>query len=387
MSRVYESLKDRVTETLQRGKPNSVPVARVKGNGAVTLNNEMEELERIVLERLGRLRSAVKEGEAEVSGEIEQAEQMTETLRENIATLESKLKEAEDSIRRKDSANQKMEESLTSKIHDLQSDLKKKEDALDSRATEITDLKSKIDGQVKQVAQLETAIRQAKTEAATEAKRVEHLTETSKAKIGVMEGMLKETEEVLHKRETNIKTLERDLAAKIETFENQLKKRDELLTGKEAEIRDLKSQMHVLTRGIKEMSSFFKQAEALSEVQPPNGTVTAAIEPLISEPLNGNGVEEKHAVFEPEAPATAPSAIDVSGPTVPTNFFDRVTVELTQAVGPMAAMIVRDHVAALGESIEKFPQARVRELLDTVSQEIADERQKIGFRVRVGDQL
>src|SRR5438309_6011363 len=118
MSRVYESLKGVVTETLQRGKTNSVPVARVKANGALTLNDEMEELERLVLERLGRLRSAVKEGEAEVTDEIEQAEQLTETLKENITTLEGKLKEAEDTIRRKDSANQKMEESLTSKLHD-----------------------------------------------------------------------------------------------------------------------------------------------------------------------------------------------------------------------------------------------------------------------------
>ena len=46
-----------------------------------------------------------------------------------------------------------------------------------------------------------------------------------------------------------------------------------------------------------------------------------------------------------------------------------------------------DHVAALGESIEKFPQARVGELLDTVSEEISDERQKIRFRARLAKEL
>jgi hypothetical protein len=49
----------------------------------------------------------------------------------------------------------------------------------------------------------------------------------------------------------------------------------------------------------------------------------------------------------------------------------------------MAPLIVRDHVKSLGETMEQFPKARVRELLETVSSEILDEKVKTGFRERI----
>ena len=100
-----------MAHTLQRGKANIVPLVRVKGN-ALNLNDEMEELERILADRLGRLKAAVKEGEAVVADESQHAEQVIESLRANIAALEAKLKETEDS--------------RTAKIHDLQNEIKKK---------------------------------------------------------------------------------------------------------------------------------------------------------------------------------------------------------------------------------------------------------------------
>ena len=127
MSRVYDSLKV-VAHTLQRGKGNIVPLVRVKG--ALSLNDEMEELERILADRLGRLKAAVKEGEAVVADETQHAKQLIVSLRVNNAALEAKLTETEDS--------------LTAKIHDLQNDVKKKEEALESRGNEVNDLKSKI---------------------------------------------------------------------------------------------------------------------------------------------------------------------------------------------------------------------------------------------------
>ena len=125
MSRVYDSLKG----VVQRNKSNPVALVRVKGNSALTVNDEMEELERIVLDRIARLKAAVNEGEAVVAGEVQHAEQLIDSLKENITTLEAKGREAEDTIRRKDSASQRMEESLTAKIHDLQNDVKKKNEA------------------------------------------------------------------------------------------------------------------------------------------------------------------------------------------------------------------------------------------------------------------
>jgi hypothetical protein len=72
--------------------------------------------------------------------------------------------------------------------------------------------------------------------------------------------------------------------------------------------------------------------------------------------------------------------MDTAQETVSPKFFDRMTAALTHVLGPMASVIVRGHVTALGESMERFPQARVTELVDIVSQEIADKNLKIGFR-------
>jgi len=73
--------------------------------------------------------------------------------------------------------------------------------------------------------------------------------------------------------------------------------------------------------------------------------------------------------------------------SVPPGFFDHVTRALTEAMGPMAALVVRDQVAALGESLETFPKRRVKELLEVVSQEILDERLKLRFHERMSEEM
>jgi hypothetical protein len=73
--------------------------------------------------------------------------------------------------------------------------------------------------------------------------------------------------------------------------------------------------------------------------------------------------------------------------TVPQDFFDRMIAELSEAAGPMAPLIVRDHIALLGESRSAFPKRRLKELLDRVSKEIFDERIRGDFRRRIGRNL
>lgn len=85
MSGVYKSLKVIIQDTLRRGKTDSMPLARVKGSSALSLNDEMDELERIIADRIGRLKAAVKEGEAVVADEAQHAEQLVESLRVSIA--------------------------------------------------------------------------------------------------------------------------------------------------------------------------------------------------------------------------------------------------------------------------------------------------------------
>ncbi len=361
MSTGYESLKGIMQKTLQHSKSNPMAIARVKDSAASSLNKEIEELERIVVDKLGRLRGSVKEGETVVASENQHAEQVIESLRTEIAAQEAQLNAA----REKELASQRMEQTLTVKIRDLQSDVKKKEEALESRAKEINDLKSKIDVLAKQITQLETAIQQAKAETGSEAKRVQQLAENSSAKIATLEAELRDREEIVRAKESTLKGLEQNLTAKIQDLESQVKNKDQLET---------------LTNGIKGMSSFFKQAEALTAVEAQgDGTVVPG------QPLKGEIEKPANSQFKSAEVTSNPAG--AAQEAVSPGFFDTVTKELTEINGPLASMIISDHVTALGESIEKFPKTRVTELVKVLSKEITDEKLKIGFRKRIAKEL
>lgn len=95
----------------------------------------------------------------------------------------------------------------------------------------------------------------------------------------------------------------------------------------------------------------------------------------------------------PPAPASAQVDLgskdirweDLGPGTVPPAFFERMVAELYQAAGPMAPLILRDQIAALGESKAAFPKSRLKELLDLVSQEILDERLRNKFCQKMSD--
>jgi chromosome segregation ATPase len=367
MGKVYESLKEVVT--LQRSKNNPVALAGVKRTHVSSLDDDINEL----VQKMSGLKAAVKNHEEVIKKETQQ---VIETLGEEIAMLQTKLKDAEEGVRRKESVSQKMEESLTAEIHGLQNELNREKEILQSRDNEINDLKSNVDVQMKQVTELEIAIKQAKAEAATEANRTEQLTETFNTKIAALEAQIRDIKEIVHGKEATIKGLEENLAAEMQNFENQLRNKEKLLAGRDAEINDLKSKLQVLTGKIQEMSSFLKQAEALATVEGQNSSTLAASEPL-------NGVEEKPAAspFKVKVPAvTSNKQTNAAQQTVSPDFFDLMSQELTVIKGSQAPMIVREHVAGLGESMEKFPKSRLAELLESLSKEIENEPLRIGFR-------
>src|SRR5207245_1561786 len=93
--------------------------------------------------------------------------------------------------------------------------------------------------------------------------------------------------------------------------------------------------------------------------------------------------QDKPATSQFDSPKVMSNKTDTAQETVSQEFFDRVTNELTQIIGPMASIIIRDHVEAIGESMEKFPQIRVAELLGIVSEEIPDKNTKTSFRERL----
>lgn len=359
MSNVYESLKG----TLQRGKANSVAVARVKGSDASSLDNEMDQLEKIVVERLGRLRAAVKEGEAIVVSESQHNEQVIESLRTEIAAQQAQLNAARD----KELASQKMEQTLNAKILDLQNEVKKKEEALESRGKEISDVKSKMDVLGKQISQSELAIQQAKAETASETKRAQELAESFNAKIAALDAQVKDREAIVRAKDSALKSVEQRLTAKVQALEGLVKNKDTVLTDQDRQIKDLSTQLATLTNGIRGMSSFFKQAEVLTQELKREKEKPVSAQPKSAE-VTSNPAD---AAREPVSPA----------------FFDSMTKELAEINGPLAPMIIRDHVKALGESIEKFPKKRVSELVKILSEEITDEKVKNNFRKRITDEL
>lgn len=378
MNRVYNSLKLKIQDTLQWGKMNSMPLARVKSTNALSLNREMEGLEKLVADRIGKLKAAVKASEAMVE-EARQAEHLVGNLKADIAALEAKLKEMEETIRRKDFSRQKMQETLTAEIKNLQNDLKKKDETLATRGNEINNYKSKIDDNVKQMGELELANRKMKEEAASHAKRAEVLAETYQAKIAALESELKEKEKLTRQKDSTIKELEQKLAAKVQEFESMAKDKQELWTRRDAEINDLKSQLKRLTKGIGEMSSFFRQSEALTGIEGQDVSTAAQNEPV-------DEVEEKPVAVQSKIARVTPIVPDAAGEMVSPEIFQRIINELAQVTNVMASLaslLVHKQAKALGESVEKFPRTRLPELLEGLVKEISDENRQIDFRQRL----
>jgi hypothetical protein len=358
MGKVYQSVRGVVKGTLHRRKPDSMVSARVKGNDG-SLNDVIEELEKILVDRISRLKAAVSDDQALVASEAQHAEQVIEGLKANITVLEAKLREAEDAINRKDVASQKMEETLSTEIRDLQSAVKKKEEVLESRDFEVNDLKSKIDVLVEQVTHLELAIQQAKGEAASEAQHAEQVIAGLQAKIAMLKAQLTQKAQIVSGTDWTVKGFDQD---------------------RDRQVMDLNSELERQTNEMKEMSSSFSKAEALVDIQAQDvGTVVAG------EQLKTD--EGKPATSHFQAAGVMSAVTEAARKTVSQDVFDRMIAEfsdLTNVIGSIASLIVRDHVRVLGESMEEFPQTRLTELIESLCGQITDDKLKADFRERFG---
>ncbi len=335
MSTVYEALKDK----LQRSKNDPV-LAGVKHTYSSHLDEKIEEL----AQRTVELKGTIKHREDEIRKETDQ---VVRALSENVAMLEAKLKDTEESARRSEAVSKKIEEQFTSKIHSLQDELNAEKEALQSRDQEIVDHKSKAEVLVKQVAEFGIAIQQQKAEAAAEANRAEELIESFNTRVAALESQVTESMELVQGKEETITALEQKLAAEIQQFENELKNKKSLLADQDAEINYLRSKVEVLTGKIHKLSSFLKQAEALASI---------------------------------EAQTTSNEDTSVAQQTMGPEFFVLISQQLAKIVGSKAETILRDRVAALGESIDNFPNSRLHHLLESLSEEIKSEPLRIGFR-------
>lgn len=346
MSKVYQSVRGVVQGALHRPKPQMVS-APVKDHDS-SLNDAIQEFEKIFVDGIGRLKAAVSDDQAVVASEAQHAHEVIETLRANIAALEARLRDAEDIVHKQDLASQKMEETLSAEIRDLRTVVNKKEEALRSRESEVNDFKSKIVVLGEQVTQLELAIEQAKGEAASEAQHAEEVIEDLKIKIARLQAQLNQTEQIFGGTDSTIKGLHH---------------------GRNSQATDLHAQLESQMNG-----TSGSEAEASVDIQAQANGVLAGEQ--------SNTVEEQRTTLPFSATGVTSIGTEAARETVSQEALDRLITEfgeLSNVMGSIASLIVRDHVRTLGESMEEFPQARLTKLLESLSREISDDKLKADF--------
>src|SRR5262245_50218803 len=86
-------------------------------------------------------------------------------------------------------------------------------------------------------------------------------------------------------------------------------------------------------------------------------------------------VEARSGIVRLEPKPTAVKQVPKNLPStaVPASFLNALAAALTDAMGPMAKIVLREQIKSLGESYESFPRAKVEMLLELVSREILNE--------------
>ncbi len=79
----------------------------------------------------------------------------------------------------------------------------------------------------------------------------------------------------------------------------------------------------------------------------------------------------------------APLASRSPANLVPAGLLTRLIAHLTEFMGPIAPFVVRDQIRALGEAQERFPHAKLEELIGFVSREISDVKLRSEFEAAI----
>src|SRR5437016_18841 len=95
MSRVYESLKKGMHDTLQRGKVTPINTPRLIGTNS-SLATAVDAVESLLVESIGTLKTTVTAAEIANAEEIKKAALSIEHLNGHAAALDAKIKEMED---------------------------------------------------------------------------------------------------------------------------------------------------------------------------------------------------------------------------------------------------------------------------------------------------
>ena len=81
-------------------------------------------------------------------------------------------------------------------------------------------------------------------------------------------------------------------------------------------------------------------------------------------------------VYSRDAKSNISTANKFGSGVVTAQFLDYMISALTEAMGPMASVIVYEQIAAMGESVTEFPKRRVVELIEKTTREISSESAK-----------
>jgi type II secretory pathway predicted ATPase ExeA len=76
-----------------------------------------------------------------------------------------------------------------------------------------------------------------------------------------------------------------------------------------------------------------------------------------------------------------------TGNAIPENFFSLFRDALVDAMGPMAHIVLSDHIKMAGESFDRFPRDKISGLIDSVSREIFDETIRERFRRQMSERI
>ena len=108
-----------------------------------------------------------------------------------------------------------------------------------------------------------------------------------------------------------------------------------------------------------------------------------------AEPMSRDPMREARSFGHPKTTRTpaAGRAEPVSAGSVPQQVFQAMTRALTEAMGPMAAIIVQDHISGMSESKNSFPMHRLEQLLDQISHEIANSSMKESFMRKMSEEV
>jgi general secretion pathway protein A len=110
----------------------------------------------------------------------------------------------------------------------------------------------------------------------------------------------------------------------------------------------------------------------------------------LSQGFAGASVEARSAITRLEPKPTAvkqpPKSVSSSA-FVPLSFLHVLIAALTDAMGPMAKIVLRDQIKTLGESTERFPNSKVEMLIESVSREILDDGMRGRFRQQMLEQI